>query len=165
MLKIGNALKPTTATGLLIMTLTEQFPAAADAESTMTTLPVDTMLQDEAAAEQTVAVQVWDPKMKLLPDSVTVPPAYAAAGIANAMLGPATTLRIVDALTALLEVGFEKFTLTTQLPGLSDAAATSDNAATPRIEQLGAATPQMAAEQFWAPGMKLPPDTVRTLPA
>ena len=165
MLKIGNALKPTTATGLLIMTLTEQFPAAADAESTMTTLPVDTMLQDEAAAEQTVAAQVWDPKMKLLPDSVTVPPAYAAAGIADAMLGPATTLRIVDALTALLEVGFEKFTLTTQLPGLSDAAATSDNAATPKIEQLGAATPQMAAEQFWAPGMKLPPDTVRTLPA
>jgi hypothetical protein len=150
---------------LLIMTSTEQFPAAADAESTMTTLPVDTMLQDEAAAEQTVAVQVWDPKMKLLPDSVTVPPAYAAAGIADAMLGPATTLRIVDALTALLEVGFEKFTLTTQLPGLSDAAATSDSTATPRIEQLGAATPQMAAEQFWAPGMKLPPDTVRTLPA
>ena len=148
MLKIGNALKPTTATGLLIMTLTEQFPAAADAESTMTTLPVDTMLQDEAAAEQTVAVQVWDPKMKLLPDSVTVPPAYAAAGIADAMLGPATTLRIVDALTALLEVGFEKFTLTTQPPGLSDAATTSDNEETPKMEQLGAATPQMAAEQF-----------------
>ena len=160
-----EALIATAVGGLLIETLTEQFPAAADADSTMTTLPVDSMLQDEAATEHTVAAQVCDPKMKLLPDSVTVPPAYAAAGIADAMLGPAMTLRIVDALTALLEVGFEKFTLTTQLPGLSDAAATSDNAATPKNEQLGAATPQMAAEQFWAPGMKLPPDTVRTLPA
>ena len=40
------------------MTLTEQFPANADADNTMITLPVDRMLQDEAAAEHTVAVQV-----------------------------------------------------------------------------------------------------------
>ena len=86
--------------------------------------------------------------MKLLPDSVTVPPAYAAAGVADAMVGPATTSRIDVALTALLEEGFEKFTLTTQPPGLSDAATTSDNEETPKMEQLGAATPQMAAEQF-----------------
>ncbi len=86
--------------------------------------------------------------MKLLPDSVTVPPAYAAAGAADAMVGPATTLRIDVALTALLEEGFEKFTLTTQPPGLSDAATTSDNEETPKTEQLGAATPHMAAEQF-----------------
>ena len=58
MFKIGNALRPSTETGLLIMTLTEQFPAAADADNTMITLPVDRMLQDEAAAEHTVAVQV-----------------------------------------------------------------------------------------------------------
>ena len=32
--------------------------AAADADNTMITLPVDRMLQDEAAAEHTVAVQV-----------------------------------------------------------------------------------------------------------
>ena len=52
------ALDPKTLEGLLIMTLTEQFPAAADADNTMITLPVDRMLQDEAAAEHTVAVQV-----------------------------------------------------------------------------------------------------------
>ena len=150
---------------MLIETLTEQFPAAADADSTMTTLPVDSMLQDEAATEHTVAAQVCDPKMKLLPDSVTVLPAYAAAGTADAMVGLATTSKIGVALTALLEVGFEKFTLTTQLPGLSDAAATSNSLETPNTKQLEAATPQMAAEQFWAPGMKFVPDKVTTLPA
>ena len=40
------------------MTLTEQFPAAAEADNTITTLPLDKMLQDEAAAEHTVAEQV-----------------------------------------------------------------------------------------------------------
>jgi hypothetical protein len=85
-----DALTAAAVDGLLALTTTTQLPAAAEAESTMTTLPVDTMLQDEAAAEQTVAVQVWDPKMKLLPDSVTVPPAYAAAGVAVVIAGDAT---------------------------------------------------------------------------
>ena len=73
--------------GLLKVTLTTQLPATAEAESTITTLSDDAMLQDEAASEQTVAVQLWVPKMKLLPYSVTVLPAYAAAGSADATLG------------------------------------------------------------------------------
>jgi hypothetical protein len=82
-----DALTAAAVGGLLALTTTTQLPAAAEAESTMTTLPVDTILQDEAAAEQTVAVQVSDPKMKLLPDSVTVPPAYAAEGITEDTVG------------------------------------------------------------------------------
>ena len=44
--------------GLLITTLTIQLPAIADADITMTTLLVDTMLQADAATEHTVALQL-----------------------------------------------------------------------------------------------------------
>jgi hypothetical protein len=80
--------------GLLKVTLTTQLPATAEAESTITTLSDDAMLQDETASEQTVAVQLWVPKMKLLPYSVTVLPAYAAAGSADATLGFALTDKV-----------------------------------------------------------------------
>ena len=47
-----------TVDGLLITTLTTQLPATADADMTMTTLLVDTMLQADAAREHTVALQL-----------------------------------------------------------------------------------------------------------
>jgi hypothetical protein len=62
-----DALVATALDGLLADTTTEQLPATADAESTITTLSDDTMLHEEAAREQTLAVQLWDPVMKLLP--------------------------------------------------------------------------------------------------
>jgi hypothetical protein len=48
----------TALEGLLKVTLTLQAPAMAEAESTTTTLSDDTMLQDDAASEQTVAEQL-----------------------------------------------------------------------------------------------------------
>ncbi len=53
-----DALTAAAVGGLLALTVTTQLPTDAEAESTMTTLLVDRMLQDEAAAEHTVAVQV-----------------------------------------------------------------------------------------------------------
>ena len=53
-----DALTAAAVGGLLALTVTTQLPTDDEAESTMTTLPVDRMLQDEAAAEHTVAVQV-----------------------------------------------------------------------------------------------------------
>ena len=53
-----DALTAAAVGGLLALTVTTQLPTDAEAESTMTTLPVDRMLQDEASAEHTVAVQV-----------------------------------------------------------------------------------------------------------
>ncbi len=53
-----DALTAAAVGGLLALTVTTQLPTDAEAESTMTTLPVDRILQDEAAAEHTLAVQV-----------------------------------------------------------------------------------------------------------
>ena len=53
-----DALVATALDGLLADTTTEQLPATADAESTITTLSDDTMLQEDAAREQTLAVQL-----------------------------------------------------------------------------------------------------------
>jgi hypothetical protein len=52
-----------------------------EVDSTSTTLLVDTMLQDDTAAVHTYALQLWEPTMKLLPNTVTVLPAYTTAGI------------------------------------------------------------------------------------
>jgi len=73
--------------GLLDFTTTTQLPATADAESTMTTRLLDTMLHVEAAMAQTVALQLCEPNTKLLPVKVTVLPAYATEGDAEVMLG------------------------------------------------------------------------------
>jgi hypothetical protein len=70
-----------------MFTTTAQLPATAEAESTITTLLDDTTLHEEAATEQTLAEQLWDPAMKLLPYSVTVLPAYAAVGHADSTEG------------------------------------------------------------------------------
>ena len=53
-----DALVATALDGLLADTTTAQLPATADAESTITTLSDDTMLQEDAAREQTLAVQL-----------------------------------------------------------------------------------------------------------
>ena len=58
MLKIDTVLDSNNETGLLIVIVTAQLPAMAEAESTTTTLSDDTMLQDDAASEQTVAEQL-----------------------------------------------------------------------------------------------------------
>ena len=142
-----------------------QLPATAEAESTITTLSDDAMLQDEAASEQTVAVQLWVPKMKLLPYSVTVLPAYAAAGEADTSDGAALTCNTFDALVALFPRGLEKLTLTLQLPALSTAAAATTILVALTMEQFKAATPQTAAAQTWETGMKLLPVNVIKLPA
>jgi hypothetical protein len=70
-----------------MFTTTAQLPATAEAESTITTLLDDTTLHEEAATEQTLAEQLWDPAMKLLPYSVTVLPAYAVSGLVVDMFG------------------------------------------------------------------------------
>ena len=58
MLNTAELLKLKTVDGLLITTLTTQLPGTADADTTMTTLLVDTMLQADAAREHTVALQL-----------------------------------------------------------------------------------------------------------
>ena len=58
MCKIEKKLLPKIEMGLLIVTAALQLPATADAESTITTLSDDTMLHEEAAREQTLAVQL-----------------------------------------------------------------------------------------------------------
>ncbi len=103
--------------------------------------------------------------MKLLPYSVTVLPAYAADGIADATEGDALICSTFDALVAAFPTGLEKLTLTPQLAALIDAAATTKSLVLLTTEQLSAATPQMAAEQFWEPWMKLLPVMVTRLPA
>ena len=92
-------------------------------------------------------------------------PAYAAVGHADVTEGDALTCSRDAALVAVFPTGFEKVMPTLQLPALVDAAATTKTLELLTIEQLEAATPQMAAEQFWEPGMKLLPDTVTRLPA
>jgi hypothetical protein len=135
---------------LLITTLAEQLPATADPESTTTTLPVDTMLQEKVASEHTVALQLCEPKMKLLPDNVTVLPAYATEGTAELMVGLLLICNIEGPLVALVPEGFEKFTLTLQLAALSDSAAAIKILVLSKIEQLRAAAPQTAAEHTCA---------------
>ena len=132
--------------GLLALTTTTQLPATADPESTTTTLSDDTMLQEEVASEHTVALQICDPKMKLLPTNVTVLPAYATAGIAVLMVGPLLICNNDGALVAAVPEGFEKFTLTLQLAALSDAAAVIKILELSKMEQLLAAIPQTTAE-------------------
>ena len=66
---------PNTVEGLPTVTLTEQLPAIADGESTITTLPDDAMLHAAADTEHTVALQLCEPKIKLAPNTVTVLPA------------------------------------------------------------------------------------------
>ena len=75
MLKMEIALDAKMVEGLPKTTLAVQLPAAADDESTMTTLPDDATLHAVAATEHTVALQLCEPKMKLAPNTVTVPPA------------------------------------------------------------------------------------------
>ena len=58
MFNTATLLEQKTVDGLLITTLTIQLPATADADTTMTTLLVDTMLQADAAREHTVALQL-----------------------------------------------------------------------------------------------------------
>ncbi len=53
-----DALTAAAVGGLLALTATTQLPTDAETESTTTTLPLNRMLQDEAAAEHTVAEQV-----------------------------------------------------------------------------------------------------------
>ena len=53
-----GALVATAVEGLLAITATTQLSATADADTTMTTLLVDTMLQEDAAREHTVALQL-----------------------------------------------------------------------------------------------------------
>ena len=53
-----GALVATAVEGLLAITATTQLPGTADADMTMTTLLVDTMLQEDAAREHTVALQL-----------------------------------------------------------------------------------------------------------
>ena len=103
--------------------------------------------------------------MKLLPDSVTVLPAYATAGSAELTVGLALMSSNAAMLVALVADGFEKFTLKSQLPALSDADETTKSLVLPKIEQLDAATPQTAAEQFWLLAIKLLPVKVNALPA
>jgi uncharacterized protein YsxB (DUF464 family) len=103
--------------------------------------------------------------MKLLPYSVTVLPAYAAVGHADATEGDALICSTFDALVAAFPTGLEKFTLTLQLAALIDAAVTTKILVLLTMEQLIATTPQMAAEQICEPWMKLLPDTVTRLPA
>ena len=92
-------------------------------------------------------------------------PAYAAVGHADVTEGDALTCSRDAKLVAVFPTGFDKVMLTPQLPAFIDAAATTKTWELLTIEQLDAATPQMAAEQFWEPGMKLLPDTVTRLPA
>ena len=87
--------------------------------------------------------------MKLLPESVTVLPAYATAGSADSTAGLALICSSDAALVALVVEGFEKFTLTPQLPALSDPEAVISRLEPSTIEQLAAATPQTTAEQTW----------------
>ena len=87
--------------------------------------------------------------MKLLPNSVTVLPAYATAGTADSTAGLALICSSDAALVALAVEGFEKFTLTPQLPALSDPEAVISSLEPSTIEQLAAATPQTTAEQTW----------------
>ena len=74
-LKMDVALDAKMVEGLPKTTVAVQLPAAADDESTMTTLPDDATLHAVAATEHTVALQLCEPKMKLAPNTVTVLPA------------------------------------------------------------------------------------------
>jgi len=163
--KIELTLIPNTVEGLPTDTLTEQLPAMADVESTMTTLPDDAMLHAAADTEHTVALQLCEPKIKLAPNTVTVLPAYTDVGDAEVMVGLALICSAVEALLEPAVDGFEKLTLTLQLPALSDTPATITILVPFTMAQLLAATPHTAAEQFWVPLMKLLPVTVTTLPA
>ena len=74
-LRMEVELVATVVEGLPKTTFAVQLPAAADDESTMTTLPDDATLHAVAATEHTVALQLCEPKMKLAPNTVTVLPA------------------------------------------------------------------------------------------
>ena len=74
-LRMEVELVATVVEGLPKTTVAVQLPAAADDESTMTTLPDDATLHAVAATEHTVALQLCEPKMKLAPNTVTVLPA------------------------------------------------------------------------------------------
>jgi hypothetical protein len=158
-----DALTAAAVGGLLALTTTTQLPAAAEAESTMTTLPVDTMLQDEAAAEQTVAVQVWDPKMKLLPDSVTVPPAYAAAGIAAVIVGDATIFIFKFWFSIEKCLGLLNNTFKLHKPE-SAFIATNTIWDSDTMEQLCDADEHIVMAQTWFSWTNGPPVMVTTLP-
>ena len=111
-----DALVATAEDGLLNRTATTQLPAAADDESTMTTLPDDATLHAVAATEHTVALQLCEPKMKLAPNTVTVLPAWADVGNAEVMVGLALTSTSADEIVTVVPSGLLKYILIVQFP-------------------------------------------------